>query len=118
MTTEGNRAGCKLNIFELGAELECAFADSLEVFVADDVLEGGAIVEHHKIDDLELIREGDASEGGAVLECASANGFEFFVADEALEGRAMGECQLFDDFELIGESDTREGGAETECLLS
>jgi len=40
---EGNRAGCKLDIFELGAECECSPADTFEVFVADDALEGGAI---------------------------------------------------------------------------
>jgi len=44
-TTEGNQAGCKLEIFELGAALECTTANSFEVFVADDAFEGGAFDE-------------------------------------------------------------------------
>ena len=55
--TEGNRTGCKLDIFELGAELECVFANSLEVFVADDALEGGAVAKCQLFDYLELIGE-------------------------------------------------------------
>jgi len=115
---EGNRAGCKLDIFELGAELECATANSLEVFVADDMLEGGAGGERQLFDDFEIIGEGNALEDGTGLECASANSFEEFVQDDALEGRAGGERQLFDDFELIGESDTREGVAFIKCAFS
>jgi len=37
--TEGNRAGCKLDIFELGEILERAMGDSVEFFVADDAFE-------------------------------------------------------------------------------
>ena len=69
MNTEGNRAGCKLDIFELGAALECAISDSLEVFVADDAFEGGAFIERPFFDDCELIGESDTREGGAILGC-------------------------------------------------
>ena len=117
-TTEGNRAGCKLDIFELGAVLECVTADSVEVFVADNAFKGGAGAKRHMFDDCELIGEGDALEGEAVAECASANSLEVSVADDALEGGAIGESQPFDDFELIGESDAREGQAFLECCLS
>jgi len=116
--TEVNRAGCKLDIFELGAVLECEIADSLEVFVADDALEGGAIDERRHIDAFEIIGEGDAREGEAVLECVLADSFEGFVTDNALEGSAIGEQTLFDDCELIGESDALEGGAPIKYRLS
>ena len=53
--TERNRAGCKLDIVELGAPLEYGLADSFEVFVADDALEGGAASELKLFDDFELI---------------------------------------------------------------
>ena len=43
--TEGNRAGCKLDILELGTEHESEFADSFEVFAADDTFEGGEVGE-------------------------------------------------------------------------
>ena len=91
--------------------MECSFVDSLEVFVADDALEGSAVAERQMFYDFEFIGEGNALEGGAVLECASADSFEVFVADDSLEGKAAAECPILDDFELIGESDTREGGA-------
>ena len=73
-TNKGNRAGCKLDIFELGAELECGLADSLEVFVADDALEGGAVSECHIFDDFEFIGKGNAFEG-AVLKRIPLNDF-------------------------------------------
>jgi len=60
--TEGNRAGCKLDIFDGGAELECAIADSFEVFVADDALEGDAAVECSSFDDFKFIGESDTRE--------------------------------------------------------
>ena len=66
---EGNRFGCKLDIFELGALLECALANSLEVFVADDALGGGAFVECQPFDDFEFIGESDTREGDSSLEC-------------------------------------------------
>jgi len=69
-TTEGNRARCKLDIFKLGALLECATDNSFEVFVADDAFEGGATGECRLFDDFELIGESDALEGGASLECS------------------------------------------------
>jgi len=69
-TTERSRAGCKLDIFELGAVLECVIADSLEVFVADDTLEGGASAEHQLFDDFEIIGESDTREGKGILECS------------------------------------------------
>jgi len=115
--TEGNRFGCKLDIFELGAELECAFADGLEVFVADDAFEGGAFGENQLFNDCELIGESDALEGGATCERCFAYSFEFFVANDAFEGGAIGKNHTFDDFELIRESDTREGVASMECPL-
>ena len=115
---EGNRAGCKLGIFELGAALERVIANSLEVFVPDDAFEGSAIGESHSSDDFKLIGESDALESGTLLECALANSFEVFVADDALEGSANSERQLSNVYELIGESDTREGIASTECCLS
>jgi len=115
MTIEGNRFGCKLDIFELGAVLECGIANSLEVFVADDALEGGAFVERLLLDDFELIGESDTSEGGIVLECAMADSPEFFVEVDALEGRAMQKSTMFDDCEHIGKGDTREGGAMGKC---
>jgi len=79
LKTEGNRAGCKLDIYKLGAELECGLANSLEVFAADDALEGGASTECHLSDDYELIGQGNAIEGGTVLESAIANSFEFLL---------------------------------------
>jgi len=51
-------------------ELECAIANSLEVFVADDALEGGAVGKRRLTDDFELIGESDAREGVALLECS------------------------------------------------
>ena len=69
INTEGNRAGCKLDIFKLGTEHECAIANSLEFLVADDALEGGAIGEYLRFDDFELIGESDTREGEAILEC-------------------------------------------------
>ena len=68
MTIEGNRVGCKLDVFELGALLERAIADSLEVFVADDAFEGSAVGERQLFDDCELIGEGDTREGRAPSE--------------------------------------------------
>ena len=105
-TNERNRAGCKLGIFELGAELECVIANSFEVFVADDALEGGAIVKRPKFDRFERIGEGDIHEGGTSLECHFVNNFEVVVEDDKLEGGAVSESHLFDDFEHNGESDT------------
>ena len=87
--SEGNRAGCKLDIFELVAALEYVIANSFEVFVADDAFEGGTVVERQKLDDFELIGKGNAFEGGTVLECAIADSFEVFVADDALERGAF-----------------------------
>ena len=55
----------KLDICELGAECECAIADGLEVFVADDALEGGAFGKRTLTDASELIGEGYALEDGA-----------------------------------------------------
>ena len=66
--TEGNRAGCTLDIFELGAVLECGSVDSLEVFVADDALEGGAMGKCCVFDDFEVIGESDTREGGTSSE--------------------------------------------------
>ena len=68
ITTEGNRAGCKLDIFELGTELECAMANSLEVFVADDAFEGVAYSERQLFNDFEVFGEGDTREGEAFIE--------------------------------------------------
>ena len=68
ISSEGNRAGCKLDIFELGTELKRANTDSLEVFVEDDAFEGGAISEHHLFHDFELIGESDTREGEAFIE--------------------------------------------------
>jgi len=58
--TEGNRAGCKLDIFELGAASECGLTNTFEVFVADDAFEGSTFYEHPIIDDFELIGEVNA----------------------------------------------------------
>jgi len=58
-----------LDVFELGAGLESAFAESLELFVADDAFEGEAMGESHLFDDFELIGESDTREGRALLEC-------------------------------------------------
>jgi len=60
----------ELDIFKLGAGLECTIANSLEVFVEDDALEGGAFDEHRCFEDFELIGESDTREGTAVLECS------------------------------------------------
>ena len=98
--------------------MKCASANSFEVFVADNALEGGAGVKRRHFDDLELIGESGIREGGTMLECVSANSFEVFVEDNAFEGGAFGECYPFDDVELIGESDTREGVAFLECSCS
>ena len=57
------------NTCEGGAELECSLADSLEVFVPDDALEGFAFGERQLFDDCELIGESDTREDGAVCEC-------------------------------------------------
>jgi len=118
-TTAGNRFGCKLDIFEPGAELGCAaFVASFEVFVAYNAFEGGASAKRPLFDDCELLGEGGAHEGRTVLECVIANNFEFFVVDDALEGGAMGKYPRIELFELIGESDTREGVAPSECSHS
>ena len=98
--------------------LECILANSFEVFVEDDVFEGGAIVKHHRFDDFELIGEGNALEGGTSLERVLVNYFEVFVEDDTFEGDAFAERLDLDDFELIGESDTREGVAIFEYLRS
>jgi len=66
--TEGNRPGCKLDVFELGALGECAITNSLEVFVADDAFEGGATANRSLFDNCELIGESDALEGKATVE--------------------------------------------------
>jgi len=116
--TEGNRVGCKPDIFELVATLECPTADSFEFFVADDALERGAAGERTLSNNFMPIREGNALEGGTLLECVLADSLKVFVPDDALEGGAFEEYQLFDDFEVIGESDTREGEASSECLRS
>ena len=71
--------GCKLDIFERVAVLECATANSFEVFVKDDAFEGGAVAECQLFDDFELIRESDAFEGEAISECALADFFEIVV---------------------------------------
>jgi len=69
ISTEGNRFGCKSDVFELGAHYECAFADSLEGFIADDALEGGAFDERQIFNGFEFIGESDTREGVAFLEC-------------------------------------------------
>ena len=79
--TEGNRAGCKLDIFEFGAVLKCASADSFEFFVADDVFEGRAS-KRQLFGDFKLIGEVNALESGAALEYVLANSFEVFVEDD------------------------------------
>jgi len=98
--------------------VECGLGDSLEVFVADDSLEEGAMGERRVFDGFELIGEGDTCECGALVECAIADSFEVFIEDDAFECGAIAERMLFDDFEIIGESDTREGGAPIECMRS
>jgi len=69
ITTEGNRAGCKLDIFKLVAIVECAVLNSFEGFVADDALEGRAKVKRNLFDDFEVIGESYIREGVAILEC-------------------------------------------------
>ena len=91
--------------------MECALADSLEIFVADDAFEGGAFGERRLFDNCELIGQGNALKGETVLECPFTNSFEVFVADDELQGGAIGKCPHFDDFEIMGESDTLEGVA-------
>jgi len=118
MRTEGSRAGCKLDIFELGAELECATANILEVLAADDALEGGAVFERNLSNGFEIIGERNALEDVAMLECALADSLEVFVENYALEGDASGKRLLLDDCEQIWESDTREGVAFLECPAS
>ena len=54
------------------AALECSLANSPEVFVADDALEGGTFEEHLLFDDFELVGEGDTREGRAIFECANS----------------------------------------------
>ena len=49
--------------------MECVLADSVEVFVEDDALEGGAFDEYQIFDDFELFGESDIHEGEAILEC-------------------------------------------------
>jgi len=98
--------------------LECAMADSLEIFVEDDALEGGAFEESRLYDIFEDLGESDTLEGVATRECVFANSLEVFVEDDALEGGAFVERPRFDVFEHIGESDTREGGAVLECFLA
>ena len=56
------------NTFEGGTVLECVMANSVEVFVADDALEGGAAGQRHLFNDFELIGESDTREGAAKLE--------------------------------------------------
>jgi len=108
----------ELEIFELGAHLEYAIADSLEFFVADGALEGGAMSKRQLFDDFELIGEVDIFEGRTVLEYSHADSFEVFVKGDALEGGAARKRHSLDDFEIIGESDTREDVALRECSHS
>jgi len=63
----GDRFGCKLDIFELRAAVECAHVESLEVFVEDDALEGGTMAESRLADDFEIIGESDTREGVAPI---------------------------------------------------
>ena len=45
MSTEENRAGCRLDISELRTESECSIANSFEVFIEEDALEEGTPLE-------------------------------------------------------------------------
>ena len=75
--------------------MECGLANSLEVFVADDVLEGGAAGERHLFDDFELIGESDTREAARVKTFA-VNLAEVFVEDYFLERRAFEETAPFE----------------------
>jgi len=97
-STERDRLGCKLDIVELGTILECALADSLEFFVADDAFKGGAVDECTHFDNFEIIGEGYTLEGVTVLECSLTDIFEVFVADDMIEGGAMAKRHLFNGF--------------------
>jgi len=111
MFTEGNRADCKLDIFELGAVLECAIANSLEVFVADDTFEGGASAKNTTSDDFELIGESGTREGETVTKCFLANSLEVFVLDDGSESRTKSKYQKAYCFELIWKDDALHRGA-------
>jgi len=69
---------------------------SLEVFVADDALEGEAFDERHLFDAFELIGEGNTFEGVIIMKCVFADSFEAFVEDDALEGGAFNKRHRFD----------------------
>ena len=58
---------------------ECGPANSFEVFVADDVFEGGAFVERSRFDDFELIGEVNSLEFAAVLEVGPAIVLSFLL---------------------------------------
>jgi len=61
-----------VDIFKLGAALECAATDSFDVIVADDALEGEASAKRTRCDDFELIGESDTREGRAFKECETS----------------------------------------------
>jgi len=96
--TEGNRAGWKLDIFGLGALLEYTAADSLEVFVEDDELEGGAFVERPlaKNRNIAVLTEYHTREMVTAIERKLWNALKFGTT---------------------GEVDSKEGGAPAEGLL-
>ena len=64
----GSPKDIELEIFELGAGLECGLTNKLKFFVADDAFEGGTTAERHLFDDCELIGESDTREGEALTE--------------------------------------------------
>ena len=80
---EGNRAGRKLDIFELAAAKKHALGDSLEVFVEDDALEGFAITERHILDRFEHLGEGNALYR-TVVERALADSFDVVAKNDTL----------------------------------
>ena len=79
------------NALEGGTESARALANSFEVFVVDDALEGSAFAERILFDGCKPIGESNTREGGALLESSRADSFEVFVADDTFEGVAAAE---------------------------
>ena len=118
--TEGNRAGCKLDIFELRAQLKSRTANRFKVFAADDAFEGFAIEESNIFDDFELIGESDTREGAAIAKCFHSyiHNIAVFTEYHTHEMSTASKRKLWNAFKIVtaGEVDTKEGEAPAECL--
>ena len=101
---------------EGGTPIKHTRADSFEVFVADDVFEGGAVDERQLFYFFEHIGESDTGEGRAMLECPLSYIRNVAVLTEyhTHEMLAARECKLWNarKFGTTGEVDLQEGRAQ------